>query len=88
MGPWSALFAQRYKSGYTDQDGVNKVKDYWIHDLSASYAATKDLVLTVGVNNVFDQDPPLTGPEHDLPAGLRPALHRPARPQLAAACLV
>jgi len=61
MGPWSALIAQRYKGGYTDQDPAFKVKDYWIHDVSASYAATKDMLLTVGVNNVFDQDPPLTG---------------------------
>ena len=77
MGPWSAMFAQRYKSGYTDQDGVNKVKDYWIHDLSASYAATKDLVLTVGVNNVFDQDPPLTGQVTTFQRGYDPRFTDP-----------
>jgi iron complex outermembrane receptor protein len=77
MGPWSAMFDQRYKTGYTDQDGVNKVKDYWIHDISASYAATKDMVLTVGVNNVFDQDPPLTGQVTTFQRGYDPRFTDP-----------
>jgi len=77
LGAWSAVIAQRYKTGYTDQDGVNKVKDYWIHDLSASYAATKDLLLTVGVNNVFDKDPPLTGQNTTFQRGYDPRFTDP-----------
>ena len=77
MGPWSAMFDQRYKTGYTDQDGVNKVKDYWVHDLSVSYAATKDMLLTVGVNNVFDQDPPLTGQVTTFQRGYDPRFTDP-----------
>ena len=71
------MIAQRYKTGYTDQDGENKVKDYWIHDLSASYAATKDLLLTVGVNNVFDKDPPLTGQNTTFQRGYDPRFTDP-----------
>ena len=77
LGAWSAVFAQRYKTGYTDQDGVNKVKDYWIHDLSASYAATKDMLLTVGVSNVFDKDPPLTGQNTTFQRGYDPRFTDP-----------
>ena len=77
LGAWSAVIAQRYKTGYTDQDGENKVKDYWIHDLSASYAATKDLLLTVGVNNVFDKDPPLTGQNTTFQRGYDPRFTDP-----------
>jgi iron complex outermembrane receptor protein len=51
----------RYKTGYTDQDGVKQgSRTTGFHDLSASYAATKDMLLTVGINNVFDKDPPLS----------------------------
>ena len=77
LGPWSAVIAQRYKTGYTDQDGVNKVKDYWIHDLSASYAATKDMLLTVGINNVFDKDPPLSGQNTTFQRGYDPRFTDP-----------
>ena len=77
LGPWSAVIAQRYKTGYTDQDGENKVKDYWIHDISASYAATKDMLLTIGVNNVFDKDPPLTGQNTTFQRGYDPRFTDP-----------
>ncbi|MCE9657827.1 MAG: TonB-dependent receptor [Burkholderiales bacterium] len=77
MGPWSALIAQRYKTGYTDQDGVNKVKDYFLHDISATFAATKDLSLQVGVNNVFDKDPPLSGQSTTFQRGYDPRFTDP-----------
>ena len=77
LGPWSAVVAQRYKTGYKDQDPAFKVKDYWIHDLSASYAATKDLLLTVGVNNVFDKDPPLSGQNTTFQRGYDPRFTDP-----------
>jgi iron complex outermembrane recepter protein len=57
-GAWNATLAQRYKSGYRDQGDENDVDSYALHDLSVSYTGVKGLTLTVGVNNVFDKDPP------------------------------
>jgi iron complex outermembrane receptor protein len=77
LGPWSAQIAQRYKSGYKDQDPVNKVNDYLIHDLSVGFAPTKDLALLVGVNNVFDKDPPLTNQGTTFQRGYDPRFTDP-----------
>jgi iron complex outermembrane receptor protein len=62
MGSWAATLAQRYKSGYTDQDpSLNpKVDSYLVHDLSVSWTGIKNLTLTAGVLNIFDEDPPVT----------------------------
>ena len=61
MGAWSAIVQQRFKTGYTDQDAVNHVPSYTLHDVSVSYQAMKNLLLTVGVQNIFDREPPLSG---------------------------
>ena len=58
MGPFSATLGQRYKSGYTDQDGTSKVDSYTIYDASFTYVPMKNLTLTLIVNNLLDQDPP------------------------------
>ena len=60
IGAWSAAFVHRYKSGYTDQDPVNKVDSYSVYDLFATWAGYKGLTLTAGVKNLFDEDPPFT----------------------------
>ncbi|POA96860.1 TonB-dependent receptor [Chromobacterium sinusclupearum] len=64
-GPWSAIVSQNYKSGYTDQNATpnsagsnHMVKPYSTWNLSASYAWTKQLTVTAGVKNLFDQEPP------------------------------
>jgi iron complex outermembrane receptor protein len=56
-GPWSALVANRYKSGYTDQDGVNEVGNYSTFDTSVTWA-DRNFTLTGGILNVADKDPP------------------------------
>jgi iron complex outermembrane receptor protein len=58
LGPWAATLGQRYKAGYTDQDGENKVGSYMIHDLSVSFTGVKNLTLSAGVANLLDKDPP------------------------------
>ncbi|CAG1019540.1 Colicin I receptor [Burkholderiaceae bacterium] len=60
MGPWGATLAQRFKSGYTDQDETSDVGSYSLWDLSLSWTGVKNLTLTAGVNNLFDTDPPRT----------------------------
>jgi iron complex outermembrane receptor protein len=59
-GPWSAVLANRYKSGYTDQDEVNEVGTYSVYDVSASWTGVKNLTITAGILNVLDKDPPRT----------------------------
>lgn len=59
-GPWSAVLANRFKSGYTDQDEVNQVGVYSVYDVSATYTGVKNLTLTGGILNAFDRDPPRT----------------------------
>jgi iron complex outermembrane receptor protein len=57
-GPWGATLAERYKSGYLDQDGVNQVGSYDVYDASLSWTGIKNLTLTFGIKNLFDRDPP------------------------------
>ncbi|KQV91318.1 TonB-dependent receptor [Massilia sp. Root351] len=66
MGVWSATLAQSFKSGYTDQNldmepqFRNEVPSYSLWNLTASYSGIKGLVLTAGVKNLLDKDPPFS----------------------------
>ena len=57
-GPWSAVFANRFKSGYTDQGGAAGVGTYSVFDASVTWTGIKGLSLTGGMLNAFDEDPP------------------------------
>ncbi|QEL57352.1 TonB-dependent receptor [Chromobacterium paludis] len=62
-GPWSAILSQNYKSGYTDEnpnDETHMVKPYSTWNLSTSYTWNKQLTVTAGVKNLFDQEPPFS----------------------------
>jgi iron complex outermembrane receptor protein len=58
MGNWSANLSQRYKSGYVDQDETSKVDTYSLFDLSLTWTGVKNLTLTAGIANLFDDEPP------------------------------
>jgi len=58
VGDWTIGGVARYKSGYTDQDPVNKVAPYQTTDVYVSWTAMKGLSLTFGINNIADTDPP------------------------------
>lgn len=58
VSSWTFGGVARYKSGYTDQDPVNKVAPYQTMDGYVSWAAMKGLSLTFGINNIADTDPP------------------------------
>ncbi len=77
MGDWGVTLAQRYKSGYTDQDGVNKVRSYSIFDASVSWTGIKNLTLTAGINNLLDDDPPLSGQVTTFQRGYDPRFTDP-----------
>ena len=59
-GPWAATLNQRYKSGYTDQGGVNQVGSYSVFDTSVTWSGVKNLTLTAGIANLLNTDPPLS----------------------------
>ena len=70
-GDWSGLFQNIYRGSYDNQvlpgvangkvsppDFNRKVDAYSIFNLSATYTGFKNLTLTAGVKNIFDEDPP------------------------------
>ncbi|MFD2365028.1 TonB-dependent receptor domain-containing protein [Pseudoduganella sp. GCM10020061] len=70
-GDWSGMLQNIYRGSYANQTlpgvangKVNppnfnpKVDPYSIFNLSATYTGFKDLTLTAGVKNIFDEDPP------------------------------
>jgi iron complex outermembrane receptor protein len=65
MGDYSATLAQSFKTGYTDQNLVDEqykqeIGSYSLVNLSGSYAGVKGLLLTAGVKNLFDKEPPFS----------------------------
>jgi iron complex outermembrane recepter protein len=76
-GPWAAVLAQRFKTGYTDQDGVNKVGSYTLFDASVSWTGIPNLTLTGGINNLLDRDPPLSGQVTTFQRGYDPRFTDP-----------
>ncbi len=68
---WSGTLSQTFRSGYTDQvlPGVAagrvsppnlnpKVDSYTTYNLSVTWTGIKNLSVTAGVKNLFDEDPP------------------------------
>lgn len=76
-GPWSASLAQRFKSGYLDQDGVNKVGSYELFDLGVTWTGVKNLTVTAVVNNLLDTAPPVSGQTTTFQRGYDPRFTDP-----------
>ena len=38
--------------------GYDEVGEHWEHDLRARWNVTEDIVLSLGVNNILDEEPP------------------------------
>ncbi|NVD96597.1 TonB-dependent receptor [Massilia sp. BJB1822] len=79
-GEWSAMLTQNYSSGYADQlpNGGKSappagfephVKHYAKYDLSATYTGFRNTTLTVGIQNLFDKEPPFTAHNVDEVVG-------------------
>ena len=76
-GSWSTTLAQRYKAGYLDQDGVNEVGSYSVVDLSVGWTGIKNLTLRVGVTNLLDETPPVSGQTTTFQRGYDPRFTDP-----------
>jgi iron complex outermembrane receptor protein len=76
-GPWAFTLYQQYTKGYKDEvpagtvpPGFNpNVDDYWLHHVMVAYTGFKNMTLTFGVKNIFDEDPPFTAHNLDFAAG-------------------
>lgn len=78
-GDWSTTFSQIYKAGYHDQDmrakgtqpaTANKdVDSYTLYNLYATYSGYKNTTVTVGIQNLFNTNPPFTHHDVDDVAG-------------------
>ncbi len=65
QAPWTMTLTNRYLSGYDDQNGVDpefeqRVDAYSTWTLSGTYSGNKDIDVTAGIKNLFDEDPPYT----------------------------
>lgn len=74
---WSVTGGQRFKSGYTDQDPVNRVESYTTYDLGATWTGIKGLSVTGTILNVLDQDPPVTNQVTTFQRGYDPRFTDP-----------
>ncbi|MRX11057.1 TonB-dependent receptor [Pseudoduganella sp. FT25W] len=77
QGAWGASLTNRYMSGYTDQNAVdpeffNQVKSYSTWSLSGNYSGIRHVDLTLGVRNLFDEDPPFTNQSTTFQQGYDP----------------
>ena len=79
-GDWSGLLIQSFSSGYKDQlpNGgkgspppgfKSDVSSYTTYNLSGTYTGFKNTTITVGIQNLFDRDPPFTAHNVDEVVG-------------------
>jgi iron complex outermembrane receptor protein len=76
-GVWSASFANKYLSGYQDQNDVDAayyhhVRAYSTYSMSGSYTGIKHTDLTIGIKNLFDSNPPYTNQGTTFQSGYDP----------------
>lgn len=62
---WKMIFEQQFSRGYKDQNTTgeakydnHRVSDYTLYNIATTYSGFKNLELTGGIKNLFDQDPP------------------------------
>ncbi|MGH6608648.1 MAG: TonB-dependent receptor domain-containing protein, partial [Burkholderiaceae bacterium] len=77
LGPWAATLANKFKSGYDDQDPVNEVVSYSTWDLTGTWTGFRGLTVTAGVRNLFDEDPPFTNQNTTFQRGYDPRFTDP-----------
>ena len=79
-GPWNVMLSNLYRDGYKDQlpDAGKSappagfqphVSSYTTFGLSTTYTGFKDTSITVGIQNLFDRDPPFTAHNVDEVVG-------------------
>ena len=75
LGPYGIGAVGRYKNGYLDQNSGgegNRVASYTVFDLYTTWQPSKSVLLTVGVKNLFDRDPPFSNQAATFQVGYDP----------------
>jgi iron complex outermembrane receptor protein len=81
-GPWSATLTQNFQKGTYDQSPspgeaqLRKIGNYDVWNLSGSYSGLRNWVISLGIKNVLDRDPPFTN-QTAIPNGGGPAGYDP-----------
>jgi iron complex outermembrane receptor protein len=81
-GAWTAALSQRYRHGYQDlnplPDGsFRRVGAYDVWDARIGCRVSPTLKLTLGVQNLFDRDPPFTNGNDFFQRGYNPSYADP-----------
>ena len=81
-GPWSATLGNQYQSSYIDVGTLfdddatpRRVGTLSLWDLYASYTGFKNWKLVLGVQNLFDKDPPFTNQQTTFQVGYDPTYY-------------
>ena len=80
MGPWSATLGNLYQSDYIDvgtdgNDEIRRVSSMSLWDLSGYYTGFKNWKLAIGVQNLFDTNPPFTNGRNTFQSGYDPTYY-------------
>jgi len=64
-GDWNTQLTQNYNTGYHDQNLVaaqyfRDIKPYTVYNFTMTYKGFKNITIVLGVNNLFDVNPPVT----------------------------
>jgi iron complex outermembrane receptor protein len=78
-GPLAATLTNRYTSGYndSDRDGHDQVGSWNIWDLAGTYSWREIAQVTVGVQNLFDREPPFSNQTSTFQSGYDPRVSDP-----------
>ncbi|HEY2862347.1 MAG TPA: TonB-dependent receptor [Casimicrobiaceae bacterium] len=76
-GPWGATVAENFSLGYTDanlnaQESLRRVGSYETWNVQGTCAYLKNTLLTLGVKNVFDRNPPFSNQTAFMQRGYNP----------------
>lgn len=71
-GPWAATVSQNFVAGYRDDGGERNVGNVETFDLQGSWSGIKGLMVTLGIRNVLDRDPPASAQGQTFQVGYDP----------------
>ncbi|MDA3557936.1 TonB-dependent receptor [Acinetobacter sp. AOR15_HL] len=72
---WALNLQQNFSRGYQDQnsnDQNHRVSDYTTYNISGTYKGFKNLEVTAGIKNIFDEDPPASNVIDNFQMGYDP----------------
>jgi iron complex outermembrane recepter protein len=80
-GPWGATLTQNFQLGYHEDDlvngGLRRVGNYEIYDAQARWEGMENVVVSLGVRNVFDRAPPPSTQSSTFQIGYDPSYGDP-----------